>query len=70
MTDKADIYSLGAILYFLVTSDFSIQKNYELKKSPSSGLYRFGQPEKVSASFNFTEPQWRFFSAELKEFIS
>ena len=55
VTSQADIYSLGAILYFLVATDLSVLKNYELTKSPS-GLYRFGQPEKVSASFNFTEP--------------
>ena len=57
VTPQADVYSLGAILYFLVVSDLSVLKNYELTLSPS-GRYRFGQPEKVSASFTFTEPQW------------
>ena len=41
VTPEADIYSLGAILYFLVAGDISVLKNYELIKSPS-GLYRFG----------------------------
>ena len=57
-TIKADIYSVGVILYFLVVKRFPFSKGYK-NDSYSPNI-----------SLKFSEPEWHDYSAETRIFIS
>ena len=55
VTDKTDVYSVGVILYLLVTTGAN-----------ENSLLQYSNEREV---FKFDEPEWSDFSDDLKDFI-
>lgn len=67
-TSKADTWSVGIILYLMITGGIEQQRNnnmmYSMMSSP--GMSTTGLDDYV---FDFQEPQWANFSSEVKDFV-
>ena len=57
LTGKADVYSIGVILYSLLFKDLTVQRNSDEEDNRQRPL------------FDFSESQWANYPAELKIFI-
>ena len=69
VTSKADVYSLGIILYSLIFKDLPLEDDFNSSSKISLMLNDDEDNISQRARFDFSEAQWVCYPEELKEFI-